>query len=231
MIPWLDHRHEFPLLESALKEPNGLLAAGGDLSPQRVLAAYRQGIFPWFMPGEPILWWSPSPRMVLHVDEFQVPKSLAKVVRHRPYEVTFDTAFAQVMQGCAVPRGTEAGTWISDEMLAAYIALHEAGFAHSFECWMDGELVGGLYGMALGKMFYGESMFARRSDASKIAFVHAVQWLKAQGFSMIDCQMYTDHLARFGAREIDRYEFVAKLKVLLGEPEQLGPWQYCHINE
>ncbi|MBM5571036.1 MULTISPECIES: leucyl/phenylalanyl-tRNA--protein transferase [Deefgea] len=231
MIPWLDHRHVFPPLTQALKEPNGLLVAGGDLSPQRILAAYRQGIFPWFMPGEPILWWSPSPRMVLYVDEFKVPKSLVKVVRHRRYQITFDTAFEQVMQGCAAPRGTEAGTWISDEMLAAYTALHEAGFAHSFECWMDGELVGGLYGMALGKMFYGESMFARRSDASKIAFVHAVQWLRANGFAMIDCQMYTDHLARFGAREIDRDEFVAKLKVLLDEPEQLGPWQYCHINE
>ncbi|MGL6040858.1 MAG: leucyl/phenylalanyl-tRNA--protein transferase, partial [Deefgea sp.] len=136
-----------------------------------------------------------------------------------------------VMEGCAAPRGTEVGTWISDEMLAAYTALHEAGFAHSFECWMDGELVGGLYGMAIGQMFYGESMFARRSDASKIAFVHAVQWLTAQGFEMIDCQMYTDHLARFGAREIDRDEFIAKLKVLSDEPEQLGPWQYCHINE
>jgi len=231
MIPWLDHRHVFPSLDLALKEPNGLLVAGGDLSPQRILAAYRAGIFPWFMPGEPILWWSPSPRMVLYVDEFKVPKSLVKVVRHRRYQITFDTAFEQVMQGCAAPRGAEAGTWISDEMLVAYTALHEAGFAHSFECWMDGELVGGLYGMALGKMFYGESMFARRSDASKIAFVHAVQWLRANGFAMVDCQMYTDHLARFGAREIDRDEFVAKLKVLLDEPEQLGPWQYCHINE
>ena len=231
MIPWLDHRHVFPPLEQALKEPNGLLVAGGDLSPQRILAAYRAGIFPWFMPGEPILWWSPSPRMVLYVDEFQVPKSLAKVVRHRRYRVTFDTAFEQVMQGCAAPRGTEAGTWISDEMLAAYTALHEAGFAHSFECWIDDELVGGLYGMALGKMFYGESMFARRSDASKIAFVHAVRWLRENGFTMIDCQMYTDHLARFGAREIEREEFIAKLTVLLDKPEQLGPWQYCHINE
>lgn len=231
MIPWLDHQHVFPPLEQALTEPNGLLAAGGDLSLQRVLAAYRQGIFPWFMPGEPILWWSPSPRMVLYVDEFKVPKSLAKVVRHRQYQITFDTAFEAVMQGCAAPRGPETGTWISDEMLATYVALHEAGYAHSFECWMDGELVGGLYGMALGKMFFGESMFARRSDASKIAFVHAVNWLQSNGFSMIDCQMYTDHLARFGAREIERGEFVAKLKALLDAPEQLGPWQYSHLNE
>ncbi len=231
MIPWLDHRHEFPPVEKALKEPNGLLVAGGDLSPERVLAAYRLGVFPWFMPGEPILWWSPSPRMVLFVDEFVMPKSLAKVVRHRPYRVTFDTAFSKVMQGCAEPRGGESGTWISDEMLASYTALYEAGYAHSFECWMDDELVGGLYGMAIGRMFYGESMFARRSDASKIAFAHAVQWLRAQGFAMIDCQMYTDHLARFGAREIERDEFKAKLKTLLHEPELLGPWQYCHINE
>ena len=230
MIPWLDHRHEFPPLGLALPEPNGLLAAGGDLSPQRILAAYRRGIFPWFMPGEPILWWSPSPRMVLYPDELLVPKSLQKVLRNRPYRITFDTAFSAVMQGCAAPRGTESGTWISDEMLAAYTALHEAGFAHSFECWMDDELVGGLYGMAIGRMFYGESMFARRADASKIAFVHAVQWLQAQGYQMIDCQMYTDHLARFGAREITRDEFIAKLETLLDEPHRLGPWQYCHTN-
>ncbi len=231
MIPWLDHTHEFPALALALQEPNGLLAAGGDLSPQRILAAYQQGIFPWFMPGEPILWWSPSPRMVLFPAELVLPKSLKKVVSNRPYRITFDTAFVDVMKGCAAPRGIENGTWISDEMLAAYKALHESGFAHSFECWMDDELVGGLYGLAIGKMFYGESMFARRSDASKIAFAHAVKWLQAQGYQMIDCQMYTDHLARFGARQISRDQFMTKLKTLIDAPTQLGPWQYCHTNE
>ncbi|WP_297575448.1 leucyl/phenylalanyl-tRNA--protein transferase [uncultured Deefgea sp.] len=230
MIPWLDHHSAFPPLTQALKEPSGLLAAGGDLSSERILMAYRQGIFPWFMPNEPILWWSPDPRMVLFSHELVIPKSLGKVLRHRPYRVTFDTAFSAVMQGCAAPRAGVAATWISDEMLAAYHALHQQGIAHSFECWMDDELVGGLYGVAIGKMFYGESMFARRSDASKIAFVHAVQWLAAAGFVMIDCQMHTDHLARFGAREIARDEFIAKLEVQLAQPGRLGPWSYSHTN-
>mgnify|MGYP001615042475 CR=1 FL=1 len=228
MIPWLDHSNAFPALANALSEPNGLLAAGGDLSPSRILAAYQRGIFPWFMPDEPILWWSPSPRMVLMTAELKVPKSLAKVIRNRPYTVRFDTAFASVMQGCAAPRGDEPGTWISDDMLKAYTALHEGGFAHSFECWMDGELAGGLYGIAIGKMFYGESMFARRADASKIAFVHAVQWLRKQGFLMIDCQMHTEHLARFGAYEIEREEFIAKLNELIAQPGLMGSWQYAN---
>jgi leucyl/phenylalanyl-tRNA---protein transferase len=226
MIPWLDHRHQFPPLQQALLEPNGLLAAGGDLTPARVLAAYRRGIFPWFMPGEPILWWSPDPRMVLYPDELHIHRSLAKVLRNKAYRITFDTAFSQVMAGCAAPRGEQAGTWISPEMVEAYVALHEAGYAHSFECWMDDELVGGLYGMAIGKMFYGESMFAKRADASKIAFVHAVQQLQAQGFALIDCQMYTDHLARFGAREISREQFIGQLEQLTAQADVLGPWPY-----
>jgi leucyl/phenylalanyl-tRNA--protein transferase len=226
MIPWLDHRHSFPPLAQALQEPNGLLAAGGDLTPGRILAAYRQGIFPWFMPGEPILWWSPNPRMVLFPSELHLHRSLVKVLRNKPYQITFDTAFREVMAGCAAPRGAETGTWISDEMVQAYVALHEAGFAHSFECWMEGELVGGLYGMAIGKMFYGESMFARRADASKIAFAHAVQWLDAQGFGLIDCQMYTEHLARFGAREVSRTEFMQQLNQLTAQYDVLGPWPY-----
>ncbi|WP_410498936.1 leucyl/phenylalanyl-tRNA--protein transferase [Chitinibacter sp. S2-10] len=227
MIPWLDHhRLQFPPVAQALREPNGLLAAGGDLSPNRVLAAYRQGIFPWFMPGEPILWWSPNPRMVLYPAELHIHRSLAKVIRNRPYRISFDQAFAQVMMACAEPRTGQAGTWISPEMLDAYIALHGAGYAHSVECWMDDELVGGLYGMAIGKMFYGESMFARRADASKIAFVHAVQWLQQQGFGLIDCQMYTDHLARFGAKTIEREQFVSELDALTAHHDLLGPWHY-----
>ncbi|WP_348944353.1 leucyl/phenylalanyl-tRNA--protein transferase [Chitinibacter sp. FCG-7] len=226
MIPWLDHRHQFPPLSQALTEPNGLLAAGGDLAPGRILAAYRQGIFPWFMPGEPILWWSPDPRMVLYPAQLHIHRSLAKTLRNKSYRVTFDTEFALVMSLCAAPRGEQPGTWISADMLAAYIALHEAGFAHSIECWMDDELVGGLYGMGIGKMFYGESMFAKRADASKIAFVHAVQWLQAQGFGLIDCQMYTDHLARFGAQEIDRAEFMRQLQQLTAQFDVLGPWSY-----
>lgn len=226
MIPWLDHRHQFPPLSQALLEPNGLLAAGGDLSPSRLLAAYRQGIFPWFMPGEPILWWSPSPRMVLFPNELHIHRSLAKVIRNKAYRITFDTAFRDVMAGCAAPRGEQAGTWISDDMIEAYVALHHAGYAHSFECWHEDELVGGLYGMAIGKMFYGESMFARQADASKITFVHAVQWLAAQGFGLIDCQMHTEHLARFGAREISRDEFMQQLTELTAQYDLLGPWSY-----
>ncbi|WP_028448536.1 leucyl/phenylalanyl-tRNA--protein transferase [Chitinibacter tainanensis] len=228
MIPWLDHRLDFPPLSQALPEPNGLLAAGGDLSPNRILAAYQRGIFPWFMPGEPILWWSPDPRMVLYPAELHVHRSLDKVIRNKAYRVTFDTAFHAVMSACAEPRAGQPGTWISAEMLAAYTALHEAGFAHSIECWIDGELAGALYGMAIGKMFYGESMFARRPDASKIAFVHLVRWLDAQGYGLIDCQMYTDHLARFGAREIPRAQFMASLERLTAQYVDPGPWSYDH---
>ncbi|MBY0444549.1 MAG: leucyl/phenylalanyl-tRNA--protein transferase [Burkholderiales bacterium] len=226
MIPWLDDSLQFPELRLALQEPNGLLAAGGDLSPLRVLAAYASGIFPWFMPGEPILWWSPNPRMVLFPDELHIPKSLDKVLRNRAYEVRFDTAFDEVMQGCAAPRDGEPATWISDAIRASYGALHRAGWAHSAECWIDGELAGGLYGIAMGKMFYGESMFARKADASKIAFVHLVRYLQQQGFGLIDCQMRTDHLARFGAREILRDEFMQGLTPLIQETHLAGPWAY-----
>ncbi|MFC7420895.1 leucyl/phenylalanyl-tRNA--protein transferase [Iodobacter arcticus] len=228
MISWLDHRLQFPALSKALQEPNGLLAAGGDLSPRRVLAAYASGIFPWFMPDEPILWWSPNPRMVLFPDELHIPKSLDKVLRNRSYEVRFDTVFNEVMQGCAAPRDGEAATWISAEICASYGALHRAGWAHSAECWIDGELAGGLYGIAIGKMFYGESMFTRKPDASKIAFVHLVRYLQQQGFGLIDCQMRTDHLARFGAREILRDEFMERLKRLIQAPHLAGPWSYQH---
>ncbi|WP_035053382.1 leucyl/phenylalanyl-tRNA--protein transferase [Andreprevotia chitinilytica] len=230
MIAWLEGTAAFPPLSHALAEPNGLLAAGGDLSPERLLAAYRRGIFPWFMPGEPILWWSPNPRMTLTPADLRIPRSLAKVIRNRPYEVKFDTAFEAVMHGCAAPRGDVAATWISDEMIAGYAALHRAGYAHSIECWIDGQLAGGLYGVAIGKMFYGESMFARVADASKIAFVHLVRWLQAQGFGLIDCQMHTDHLARFGAVEIPRDSFMARLDQLAAEPHLPGPWRYDYRN-
>jgi leucyl/phenylalanyl-tRNA--protein transferase len=231
VIPWLDQSLQFPALSTALQEPNGLLAAGGDLSPRRVLAAYTQGIFPWFMPDEPILWWSPDPRMVLFPQELHIPKSLDKVLRNRAYEVRFDTDFSAVMQGCAAPRDGEPATWISEDICASYGALHRAGWAHSAECWIDGELAGGLYGIAIGKMFYGESMFARKPDASKIAFVHLVQFLRQQGFGLIDCQMRTDHLARFGAREIGRDEFITRLKGLTAQAHLAGPWSYQHRSE
>ena len=217
----LDADTPFPPLEHALQEPNGLLAIGDALSPQRLLQAYRLGIFPWFSEGEPILWWSPDPRMVLYPQELKISKSLAKRLKKADYEVRMDTAFGQVIQDCSMtmrakPDGTTSNdTWISDEIVQGYTELHRLGYAHSVETWMNGELVGGLYGVALGKMFYGESMFHHVTDASKIAFVHCVQHLQAQGFGMIDCQMKTSHLASFGAREIPRREFALRLSELL----------------
>ena len=214
MIPLL-HNLSFPEVTQALRSPNGLLAAGGDLTTSRLLEAYRHGIFPWYSEGEPILWWSPDPRMVLFPNEFKVSNSLRKTLRNGRHEVRFDSAFEQVMSACAAPREGANGTWIHEEMIAAYCELHRLGYAHSVETWMDGELVGGLYGMALGRMFYGESMFSRRSDASKIALAHLAAQLKKWNFGMIDCQMNTPHLASLGAREIPRKEFIARLQDLI----------------
>ncbi|MDD5329258.1 MAG: leucyl/phenylalanyl-tRNA--protein transferase [Sulfuricella sp.] len=228
MIPWLNPQDPFPPLASALREPNGLLAAGADLSPQRLIAAYRSGIFPWFNPGEPILWWSPDPRMGLFPAELKVSRSLRKTLRRHAYEIRVDSAFREVMQGCAAPRDGRKGTWISPQMIAAYGELHRQGYAHSVETWMEGKLVGGLYGIALGRMFYGESMFSRESDASKVAFVHLVRQLERWGFGMIDCQMKTPHLASLGAREIPRTEFSARLAELVNFPGITGPWQFDH---
>jgi leucyl/phenylalanyl-tRNA--protein transferase len=215
MIPWLTGNMPFPPVESALRSPNGLLAAGGELSPARLLDAYRHGIFPWFNAGEPVLWWSPDPRMVLIPGEFRVSHSLRKTLRNGDHEVRVDTSFEQVMRACAAPREGHAGTWIHEDMIAAYCALHSLGYAHSVETWMDGELVGGLYGMALGRMFYGESMFSRRTDASKIAIAHLATQLGRWDFGMIDCQMNTPHLASLGAREIPRSEFIARVRELV----------------
>lgn len=211
MIPVLRRDDPFPPVEMALREPNGLLCAGGDLSPSRLLAAYRRGIFPWYSPGEPLLWWSPDPRMVLFPAEFKISRSLAKVLKNRPYEVRLDTGFARVMAECAAPRKGHSGTWISAEMQAAYQRLHQLGHAHSVETWIDGELAGGLYGVALGRVFYGESMFSRVPDASKIALAHLCRYLEQRRFAVIDCQMRTAHLASLGAREIPRRDFVAGL--------------------
>lgn len=207
MIPWLEPGDPFPPVDTALRDPDGLLAAGLELTPQRILDAYRQGIFPWFSEGQPVLWWSPDPRMVLVPSEIRVTPSMRKVLRNRPYEVGCDTAFEAVMRACAEPREGQAGTWISDHMIAAYGALHMQGWAHSVETWVDGELAGGLYGLALGKMFYGESMFSRARDTSKIALVHLARYLESQGYALIDCQMNTAHLASMGGREIARSEF------------------------
>jgi leucyl/phenylalanyl-tRNA--protein transferase len=217
MIPLL-HNLSFPPVERALRSPNGLLAAGGDLTTARLLEAYRHGIFPWFSEGEPILWWSPDPRMVLFPEEFKVSNSLRKTLRNGRHEVRFDSAFEQVMRACAAPREGANGTWILEDMIAAYCELHRMGYAHSVETWMDGELVGGLYGMALGRMFYGESMFSCKTDASKIALAHLAAQLKRWNFGMIDCQMNTPHLTSLGAREISRKEFIARLQDLINYP-------------
>ncbi len=228
MIGWLTGNAPFPPLTAALREPNGLLAAGGDLSPQRLLEAYRRGIFPWFNEGDPLLWWSPDPRMVLFPAELKVSRSLRKTLRHRDYEIRTDSAFRDVMRACAAPRGSQGGTWISEAMIAAYASLHQRGHAHSVETWVDGELAGGLYGVAIGRMFYGESMFSRRADASKIAFVHLVKQLQRWGFGMIDCQMKTAHLASLGAREIARADFSRHLAQLTALPEVPSPWSFDH---
>jgi len=226
VIPWLTASEKFPPLEQALTEPNGLLAAGADLSPQRLYHAYRQGIYPWFSEGQPILWWSPDPRMVLFPAEFRIPRSLGKRLHRRDYEIRVDTAFADVMRECAKPRSDGAGTWITPDMIAAYCELHRLGHAHSVETWIDGKLAGGLYGIAIGRAFYGESMFARVSDASKIAFAHLVRQLERRQFGMIDCQMNTAHLARFGAREIRRTEFSRNLTELVNYPSPAAVWQF-----
>ncbi len=224
MIPWLDPADPFPPLSRALREPSGLLAAGGDLSPERLLSAYRQGIFPWYGEGQPILWWSPDPRMVLRLDDFRVNRSLGKAVRSGRFEIRADTAFREVMLGCAEPRSGHAGTWIMPEMVDAYCRLHDLGVAHSIEAWRAGRLAGGLYGLAIGRMFFGESMFARESEASKVALVRLAEELRRRGFPLIDCQQETAHLARFGARPIPRAQFAREIAALVNCPEPTHRW-------
>ncbi len=225
MIPWLGSGDPFPEVDRALAEPNGLLAAGADLSLPRLLEAYRNGIFPWFSDDQPILWWSPDPRMVLFPAELRVSRSLARTMRSTRFEVRADTAFGEVIEGCRQPRRGESGTWITKEMANAYGELHRAGFAHSVETWLDGELVGGLYGVALGRAFFGESMFTRVSDASKVALVALARQLEHWGFGVIDCQMNTAHLASFGAREIPRAEFTRSLRELVHYAPVPVPWR------
>jgi leucyl/phenylalanyl-tRNA--protein transferase len=224
VLTWLGPTDPFPPVERALKNPNGLLAAGGDLSSARLLAAYRRGIFPWYSGDEPILWWSPDPRMVLYVAELKVSRSLAKSVRNKGFEVRVDSAFGAVLEGCAGPRADGAGTWLGEEMRAAYARLHRDGHAHSFETWRDGELVGGLYGVAVGRMFFGESMFARATDASKVALVALARELERRGWPLIDCQVRTPLLARLGAREIPRRAFLRELGALVHYDAPPGKW-------
>jgi leucyl/phenylalanyl-tRNA---protein transferase len=219
----LDERLVFPPPEHA--DDSGLLAVGGDLRPERLLLAYAQGIFPWYGDDLPILWHSPNPRMVLRPGELHVPRSLRKTLRKRPFELTFDTAFREVIDACADTfRPDQDGTWITEEMRAAYVELHERGYAHSAEAWRGDELVGGLYGVSLGGAFFGESMFARASDASKVAFVDLVRHLHAWGFELIDCQVYTEHLESLGASMWPRDEFLSALERALDRPTRIGPW-------
>lgn len=207
----LDNELWFPSPNLALDEPNGLLAFGGDLSAERILVAYQRGIFPWFNEGEPPLWWSPAPRMVLYPEEIKISRSLNKRLRRQEFQISFNSCFAEVIEQCALLRAT-SGTWITPEMQTAYNQLHQQGYAHSAEVWQDGQLVGGLYGLALGGVFFGESMFSKVSDASKVALVKLTQHLQEQGFKLIDCQVYTNHLASLGAREISRELFLQTLE-------------------
>jgi leucyl/phenylalanyl-tRNA--protein transferase len=215
VIPWITRGARFPSPNTALVDPDGLLCAGGDLTPETIISAYSQGIFPWFSDGQPILWWTPDPRMVLFPDDFKLSRSLAKTIRQQKFEVTFDTAFRSVIEACAAPREPGGGTWIVKEIQDAYTLLHKKGFAHSVESWSGDQLAGGLYGVAIGNVFFGESMFARETDASKVAFATLVHKLQRDGFRLIDCQQQTRHLASFGARPISRAEFLQRLSELI----------------
>jgi leucyl/phenylalanyl-tRNA--protein transferase len=226
VLAWLTRDDRFPPAERALKHPNGLLCAGGDLSLERLLDAYRHGIFPWYSGAQPVLWWSPDPRMVLYCEELQISRSLGKSARNKGYRVSADEAFDEVLLGCSQPRKDDAGTWLGKDMRAAYLALHRAGYAHSFETWRGAELVGGLYGVAIGRMFYGESMFSRSTDASKVALVSLVRELKARHFPLIDCQMSTPLLASLGAREIPRGAFLRALAALVNYADPPGRWTF-----
>jgi leucyl/phenylalanyl-tRNA--protein transferase len=224
MIPWLGVHDAFPPVTKALRNPNGLLAAGADLSTERLLDAYARGIFPWFGEDDPLLWWSPDPRMVLWLRELHLSRSLRRTIRARRYTVTLDRSFLDVMHGCAAPRADHEGTWITPGMIEAYSRLAAIGYAHSVEVWSGAELAGGLYGVALGRMFFGESMFSRKADASKVALALLIKQLERWSFELIDCQMSTTHLKSLGAREIPRSDFLRHVKRLTKLEPVLSPW-------
>ena len=230
-ITWLSnkHKHYFPPLEHALSD--GLLAAGGDLTVERLLAAYQQGIFPWFNKNNPILWWSPDPRMILRTDGMVISKSLRKTIRKNTFTLSFDNAFSEVMTSCSLPRPSqdlpaENCSWIHPEMITAYNKLHELGYAHSVECWQEDQLVGGLYGVAIGKIFFGESMFSRATDSSKVALAGLCQQLSRWNIPLIDCQVHSDHLASLGAQEIARSEFMEHVTKLSQQTPPNLPWSF-----
>lgn len=219
-----DSQAPFPNVEMAEREPDGLLAVGGDLSVTRLVNAYRRGIFPWFGNGDPILWWSPDPRTVLFPERLRISRSLRKTLRKNLFSATTDRDFNAVIDACAQPRDSEGGTWLVPEMIAAYRQLHRSGLAHSVEVWQNGALAGGLYGVAIGRVFFGESMFTRISDASKVGLVHLCRTLSDQGFQLIDCQVLTKHLNRMGAEQIPRTEFVSMLDRWCPLPDWRGSW-------
>ncbi|CAA0088796.1 Leucyl/phenylalanyl-tRNA--protein transferase [Zhongshania aliphaticivorans] len=226
-IPWLDiNKLDFPSIECASEDPNGLLAVGGDLSTARILRAYRQGIFPWYDESQPILWWSPQPRAVLYPEKIYINRSLRKALRHADFTVSFDSAFDKVLNGCAEINPKRPGTWITDDMRGAYLALHQLGWAHSVEVWRGSELIGGLYGIGIGQMFFGESMFSREPNASKFALIHLCGQLQEWGYPIIDCQVGNDYLQSMGAEEIDRSLFKQHLNEYTNRIGQaVGMWE------
>jgi len=234
-LHWLDPEGPvntpFPNPNLALAEPSGLLAAGGDLSPTRLLTAYRQGIFPWYDEDQPILWWSPDPRLVLFPTQLHISRSLRKRLRKKIYQVTLDQSFPEVVQACAGPRRNTADTWITPEIQTAYIRLHRMGYAHSVETWQDNKLVGGLYGLSIGRVFFGESMFSLYTDASKVAFIYLCHQLQRWNFPLIDCQVQTEHLQRLGAHTIPRDDFLRYLNQLAHVPSLKGRWCFDHDFE
>lgn len=226
-IPYHSPPHDFPPVEQALIHPDGLLAVGGDLTPTRLMIAYRRGIFPWYSEEQPILWWSPSQRMVLFPEHLKIARSLRKVIKKQRFHLTFDQNFRGVITACAQqPRPGQLGTWITDDMIEAYCQLHDYNFAHSVESWYEGQLVGGLYGIVLGKVFFGESMFSHVNDASKVAFVHFVHQLQRWGYELIDCQAHTHHLQHFGAFNIPREQYLRLLDHLCAAPGHTGEWRF-----
>ena len=230
-IVWLSERDSpeaFPPVDRALREPDGLLAAGGDLSPQRLLAAYRRGIFPWYSRGQPILWWCPDPRAILFPERLKISRSLAKSIRNRGFSTQVDTAFRNVIRACGSAELRPGGTWLSPEMRAAYLRLHRLGYAHSVETWLDGELVGGLYGVALGRVFFGESMFSTERDASKVALHRLCTELSTNGIELIDCQMATPHLMSLGAELVPRAQFIHRLMTCVGDAD--APQRWIHAT-
>jgi len=224
-MPVFELTEEIIFPPSYLAEEDGLLAVGGDLEPQRLLTAYALGIFPWYSEGDPILWWSPAPRLIMEPEGFIISRSLKKVLRKGTFDVTFDRVFPQVIEACSsVGDRRKKGTWITREMMDAYTRLHQLGAAHSVECWLEGELAGGLYGVSLGSAFFGESMFSRADNASKVALASLVELLKKWKFDLIDCQLASDHLIRLGAVEISREEFESRLAESLKNPSRIGDW-------